>query len=430
VHGYFPLIRSHPHFLAFGALLCGSASFGQTWFVSLFGAEIRGQFGLTHGDFGEIYSFATLASGISIIWLGRIIDHVSLAKFSAAVFVGLGVSAFGMAYCLNALLLGVVIFGLRLCGQGLLTHTATTSMARFFDTNRGKAISVATLGFPISEAFMPLTVVAVTATIGWRNSWLVWATLTLVVLLPLTLLLLHRSRYLWSPDERSSKDAERAPGAAGRTPESSERPASTSASRVRPARSWTRGEVVRDTRFHLMLPYLLAPAFISTGVMFHQVHLVETKGWSLQWFATGFIAYGAAKVVGSLVGGPLVDRYSARSLFSTFLMPMAVGVAILGVSDHPFAAIAFLGLTGVTNGLSGPIGGAFWAEVYGPRHLGAIRAMAVAIMVLGSALSPAVFGWLFDAGIDFSVVLYGSTVLAFVSTVLSFIALRRTKETV
>ena len=173
-----------------------------------------------------------------------------------------------------------------------------------------------------------------------------------------------------------------------------------------------------------MLPYLLAPAFISTGIMFHQVHLVDTKGWTLEWFASGFIAYGIAKVVASLVGGPLVDRYSARVLFPTFLIPMGLGVLLLAVSDSPFVGVAFLALSGVTNGLGGPIGGAFWAEVYGTQHLGAIRALAVSIMVLGSALSPVMFGWLFDLGATFSLALYGCCIIAVVSTALAALAMR------
>ena len=192
-------------------------------------------------------------------------------------------------------------------------------------------------------------------------------------------------------------------------------------------KSWTRAEVLADRRFRLILPYLLAPAFISTGVLFHQVHLVDTKGWSLDWFATGFIAYGIAKVAASLVGGPLVDRYSARALFPTFLAPMGLGVLLLAVSDSPLVAFVFLALCGVTNGLGGPIGGALWAEVYGTRHLGAIRALAVAIMVLGSALSPVVFGWLFDSGATFTFALYGCCFIAVISTGLAVVAMRQPK---
>ena len=405
---YLQLLRTHPHFLGFGVLLCASASFGQTWFISLFGGEIRAAFSLSHGDFGAIYSAATLASGVSLVWVGRLLDRVTLPRFSSAVFMGLGLAALGMWYCPNIMVLGLAFFGLRLCGQGLLTHISVTSMARYFDANRGKAISVATLGFPLTETVFPLTVVAVSAAVGWQTSWLVWSLVVLAGLLPLSLYLLQRSQYLWQPLDVSA--------AQRHTVETSPSSISTS--------GWTRERVVRDRRFHLVLPYLLAPAFISTGIMFHQVHLVDSKGWPLEWFAAGFVAYGIAKIVGSLIGGPLVDRYSARALFPWFLAPMSLGVLLLGMTDAPLVAFVFLALTGVTNGLSGPIGGAFWAEVYGTGHLGAIRALAVAIMVVGSALSPVVFGSAFDAGISFSATLYASFAIAAGATALAFIAMR------
>ena len=429
MRSYLRLWRSQPEFLTFGVLLCASASFGQTWFVSLFGGDIRAEFDLTHGDFGAIYSLATLASAVTLVWVGRLIDRVPLLTFSCCVFAGLAVASFGVFQATHFMVVAVAMFGLRLCGQGLMTHIAVTSMARYFDADRGKAISVATLGFPLAESVLPLTVVMVTASLGWRDAWLLWSVAVAGLLLPLSVWLLQRSRALWDvsqlvdhrpamvekneASEQGSNDSSELVGAT-----ESETAIDTS------PRSWTRAEVLADPRFRLMLPYLLAPAFISTGIMFHQVHLVDTKGWTLEWFASGFIAYGIAKVVASLIGGPLVDRYSARVLFPTFLLPMGLGVLLLAVSDSPFVGVAFLALSGVTNGLGGPIGGAFWAEVYGTQHLGAIRALAVSIMVLGSALSPVMFGWLFDLGATFSLALYGCCIIAVVSTALAALAMR------
>ena len=128
-----------------------------------------------------------------------------------------------------------------------------------------------------------------------------------------------------------------------------------------------------------------------------------------------------AKIVGSLIGGPLVDRYSARALFPWFLAGCRWEYCFWN-DGRSNGRVVFLALTGVTNGLSGPIGGAFWAEVYGTGHLGAIRALAVAIMVC-SAL-PVVFGSAFDAGISFSATLYASFAIAAGATALALIAMR------
>ena len=121
MRSYLRLWRSQPEFLTFGVLLCASASFGQTWFVSLFGGDIRAEFELTHGDFGAIYSMATLASAVTLVWVGRLIDRVPLLTFSCAVFAGLAVASLGVFQATHVVVVAVAMFGLRLCGQGLMT---------------------------------------------------------------------------------------------------------------------------------------------------------------------------------------------------------------------------------------------------------------------------------------------------------------------
>ena len=66
VRAYLGFAREHWRLLAFGALLTAFSAYGQTFFVSLFGAELRAEHHLSHGDFGGLYSVATLASGLSI----------------------------------------------------------------------------------------------------------------------------------------------------------------------------------------------------------------------------------------------------------------------------------------------------------------------------------------------------------------------------
>jgi MFS family permease len=139
--------------------------------------------------------------------------------------------------------------------------------------------------------------------------------------------------------------------------------------------------------------------FLLTGLFFHQVHLTETKGWDLQWYAFCFSAFAASQVVATLGTGPLVDRYGARRLMLVFLAPIAAGLAVLATTTSPGSALLYLALAGVSAGSSGTIGGALWAELYGTRHLGAIRALLSAIFVGATAVSPVLMGTLIDAGV-------------------------------
>ena len=399
---YLQFLAANRRFLGFGFALAFFSSFGQTFFISVFGDEIRGTFDLSHGDFGLVYSLATLASGLSIIWLGRKLDTVDLRLFSSALCAGLVVACFTMGFAPGVAVLVVAIYLLRLTGQGLLSHTAMTSMARYFDEARGKAIAVAGLGFPAGEAVLPILAVVVMERIGWRATWLVIAAGLCVIVIPLVLWLL-----------RGHAERHRAHLAAGNGLSSG------------PGRQWTRGEVLRDPRFYLLLPGVMAPGFIVTGLFFHQVHLVDTKGWSLTWFAGCFAVFAVAQLPAGLLAGPLVDRLGATRLLPVYLLPLAASLVVLATGSHMLVAAAFMALAGVTSGLGGTVVGSMWAEVYGVRHLGAIRAMATAIMVFSTAGSPVSMGWLIDAGVTMETIAWLCCAYTLVGAALAWVAMRR-----
>lgn len=377
--GYFTFLRENLRFLAFGFVLTLSSSFGQTYYIALFSADIRGDFGLSHGDFGLLYSLATLASGLSLVWVGRLIDRVDLRLYTALVCAGLVASCWFMALVPSVTALVLALFMLRFTGQGLMGHTAITSMARYFDAGRGRAIGIASIGHAVGEAVFPLTAVGLIAALGWRQSWGVVGLALAVVLALLVPWLLkgHGSRH-------------------GEHLERAARANETAAAR----RQWSRREMVRDVRFYMVLPAVLAAPFILTGLFFHQVHLADSKGWELAWYAACFVAFSAAAVVAGLLSGPLVDRFGAAPILPASLVPLALGLLTLVAFDHEAAAALYLTLTGLAAGASFTVPSAMWAEVYGVAHLGAIRALVSAIVVVSTAVSPAAMGGLIDLGVS------------------------------
>ena len=265
----------------FGFLLSLFSSFGQTFFIALFGAEIRAEYGLSNGGFGAIYSLANLTSGLTMIWLGAVLDRMSLLRYAAGATVALGAACVLMALGQSAVLLALALFGLRLSGQGMLSHAAVTGMARAFQRSRGKAIAIAALGHPAGEALLPIGAVGAAALLGWRGVWLGAAALLLAALLSLIALLARHDRW---------RQAAPAAGAEAAAP------------------SFTRADLLRDGRFYLLCPALVGPPFVVTGLFFHQVPLVEAKGWQLAMFASSFAAYAVASTAGSVLCGALVDR--------------------------------------------------------------------------------------------------------------------------
>jgi MFS family permease len=367
-----------PRFLAFGFFTAFASSFGQTFFIALSSADIRAEFDLSHGDFGLIYSCATISSAGLLIWAGRKIDDIDLRPYTCIACIGLSLACLGMASVGSALWLIPVIFGLRFTGQGLLTHVSAVSMARYFDSHRGKALSVAAMGYPAGEALFPTVAVALIATLGWRHMWLGLGIVLLVVLVPFMLWLLK------GHSERHKQLDIRARSRTGN---------------VKITGS-TRAQVLKDGRFYVLLPSFLALSFIGTGFFFHQVHLTQSKGWSLPLFVSFFVVYAIAQTFSALLSGWLVDRFEARRLMQFYLLPAALGLAFIAVFDAPWCGAVFMAFMGLSSGAISVIHGAIWAEIYGIAHLGAIKALGAALMVLSTALSPPVMGVALDAGVS------------------------------
>ncbi len=365
-------IRDNARWLAGGFLMTFFSSFGQTFFISLSAGDIRAEYGLSHGDFGLIYMIATLGSALTLPKLGQIVDRYPARQVAFIIMPMLALAAVMMSFSRNIVLLAVTIYMLRLFGQGMMTHNAMTAMARWFSGQRGRAVSVTTLGHNTGEAIFPLLFVFVAGLVGWRNSWLAAAAVLVLLALPAIAGLIVVERAPRSSDPQSRKTQ---------------------------ARDWTRREVLRDPLFYLLLMGVMAPGFIGTTIFFHQVYLVELRGWSLEFFATSFTFMAAMTITFALIAGQLVDRFSSVALLPSFLIPLGLSCLTLGLFEGQWAAFAFMGLLGISYGFSSTLFGSLWPEIYGLRHLGSIRAITVAILVFATAMGPGLTGYLIDVGI-------------------------------
>jgi len=385
---YPEFVRLYPYLSTFGLICTFFSSFGQTFFVSLFVPSFNEEFNLSNSTFGLLYSGATVLSALSLIWIGKWIDHMLLKKY---VLLNISILLIGITLLFSAWIIPILFVGLyflRLGFQGLLTHTTHTVMARYFVLNRGKALSIANLGYPIGEAFLPLVGAIVIASIGWRLSWVVVALLILCIMLPIVLWLL--SNIPADPKEIQTADGM----------------STLSEDEIR----WTRRLVIRDPRFYKILPLFIASPFLLTGLFLFQVSLAEYKGWTIELIATSFIMFATGRTLFSLIGGPLIDRFSAKKLFPYMLLPSALGLIAISFTAHPWVAFFYMLMLGMGEGLASGIKTALWAEIYGVRSLGAIRSLMSFVLIFGTAISPFLFGYLIDLGISFDQITLGSVV--------------------
>ncbi len=380
---------------------------GQTFFVSLFSSQIRSELSLSHGEFGALYSAATLASAFVMIWTGTLVDRIDLRKFSIVVVTLLAIGCWGMSMSYIVPVLGVSIFLLRHAGQGLMFLCSSTAMVRYLEPVKGKASSISSMGYPLGEAIFPSIAIAMLLAFGWRTSWQFYGGFLLLVIVPLvfTVLSNHKSRHL-SYLQKINAEQE-------------------NVGREYRRRQWQRSEVIRDPKFYLILPGLLSQPLMFTGFIFHQVHLVESKGWDLTVWGSLFVVYALVSVAFNLICGGLIDRFGASRIVPFHPIPMAIGLLALSLSSAPHTALVFLVMTGITVGLASPLSTPFFAELYGNKHIGSIKSLSTSMMVLFSAISPVVIGWMFDLGVTLeTLTLCGSIYIAVTST-LAYWTLRK-----
>lgn len=370
--------RSWP-LLLFGMLTVFWGNFGQSFFISWYGASFQESMQLSATEYGSAYSTATLASGILLMWIGAAIDKVPLRWFVTFAAAGLFLATISLSQTSSLYGLIGCLFMLRFFGQGLLPHTGITTMAREFTIHRGKAVSIASTGVPLGEILLPSFALLLIGVFDWQVSWLIIGCSIPCIYLPISLMLLRRSR-----GEQYREQA----------------PANATTRTFPPRIDGSRRTLLKDYRFWLALPAILAAPFIVTGIFIHQPFILPEMGWTPVLFARCFVFYGISHWISSMYMGALVDRFSGVQLFKFYPIPMLAGLLICAFAHGEWVAYLLMTLLGLSIGSSNPIINGLWAEVYGTRHLGAIRALISSFAVISTAASPVLFGLFIDRGIS------------------------------
>jgi len=358
--------------ILFGFIFTFFSSFGQSFFLGLFNSSIRDALSITHGQFGSIYASATLLSSFILIWIGKKIDDINILKFASYVVALLAISCFLFSKITSVFFLFFSIFLIRLSGQGLMSHTATTTIARFFEKSRGRALSTTWLGLSLAEFILPLLIVFLLTFIDWRNIWIVISILVIVVLPIASLSLVKKIRL----DSRESSNIKKV--------------------KIKEIKQWKRGEVLKDYRFYIVCLSMLAMPSIATGTFVYQSFIVSSKNWGPYVIAQSFMVYSVLSVITLFLSGFLIDKFSSRKLLIYMNIPLLVSTFVLYYFNTPISSFFFLGLIGISNGLANVLGSATWAEVYGVKYIGSIKALTTALMVFSTAFGTAFFGILID----------------------------------
>lgn len=381
--------------LSFGLSFTFMSSFGQTFLISLFVPYFLEDFSLSNATFGSLYSVATLVSAGTLPYLGQWIDYLPLRTYSQLVATGLLIASLTVALSWHIALLFVGLILLRLSGQGLSSHTAQTAMARYFVHERGKALSISSLGYPIGEGVLPLAIAGLLSILSWRMTWGLIVIVIAVVFIPMVRIVLDKQERAPSDDEDSPADKNES--------------------------SWPIYQMLlSDLRFWLLIPAVLLPAFWVTGLFLYQVSIAEQLSWSATLIASAFVGFAGSRIVSSLSIGPVIDYYSARTVFPFYLLPFGVGLLFAYYHPGSWSAFGYMILIGATMGIGSNVKSALWAELYGRDIIGTVRSLFSSLMVFSTAMSPFLMGWAIDRGIAMESIILIALITVAAATFMAF----------
>jgi predicted MFS family arabinose efflux permease len=381
--------------ILFGFIFTFFSSFGQSYFLGLFNSSIREALSITHGQFGSIFASATLCSSLLLIWVGKKIDDVNIFKFAFFVTILLSFACFFFSRITSVFLLFIGIFLMRFSGQGMMSHTASTTISRYFTRTRGRALSISWFGLSSAEFVMPVLMVYLLTIIDWQNLWIIFS-ITVLIVLPIVSFLLIKNLNL---DSREANDENK---------------------KEVEIKQWKRREVIKDYRFYIISSNMLAMPWIFTGFAVFQSFVQTSKGWGPYVIAQSFMSYSIFSVLTLFLSGFLIDKYSSRKLLIYMNIPLLLSVIVLFSFDTPVTAFVFLGLVGISNGFANILGSSTWAELYGVKYLGSIKALTTSLMVFATAFGTALFGYLIDKGFTVGDIAVVSGTYIFISLILLF----------
>lgn len=413
------ILRSNWRLLGFGMLMTFWSAPGQTFFISLFGQEIRAALALSHSEFGGLYSAATLLSAAVILWSGKFVDSVTAPRLSCIVVAALAMSMLLLATVNHIAVLFVAFFLLRQLGQSLMMLISSTTMLRYLPEMRGKATALSSMGYIGAEAMLPIAVVMLSVILDWRQTLILLSVVLCVSIFTFIPILLRDF------DSRHAAYIERHRIANDSGSSESLKDATKATFKVLPQRQWARAEVLRDPRFYLLIPALLAQSLIFTGFIFHQGFILESKGWSWQWWASLFSAYALIALISKLIVGALIDRLSALVILPFGLIPLGLGLAVLALGDSVYHAMGFFIGLGITTGVQTTLSGPVMVELYGDKNLGSIKSVFSSLIVFGTGITPFVMGIFIDRGIQIETLAWYSIIYIVFAIFLLGFAFRR-----
>jgi MFS family permease len=380
------LLLKHPNLLSFSILQIIFSAPGQTFLIALIVIPIFSELDISMTQFAGLYSAATLMASLCLNPAGRFVDQWSVNRI---VFINSFLMALGcvlLATSTTITQLFIAFFFLRFIGQGVFGLTSSIILINAFEKNRGQAVGLMTLGFPLSEIIYPTLTLFLLGSMGWRNTYLIFALSYLVIMLPLQFILIKRSKLkkgAYFPDEMLGQP-ETLLGVDKKT-------TLTSVSLTVP-------QVIKSSTFYLVTIANCVPALVMTGLFFHQEIMFKTNGWEISNVAIGIVIYALCKAISSVSMGSIIDKYGPLWPFVITILLLSTGTLITAYGGPNIMIFIYFGIMGMALGISSPVMNVVYPNLYGVKHIGAIKGLMATFRNGLTAFAPLLIAIVLDMG--------------------------------
>ena len=339
-------------------------------------------------QFAAAISLATALGGISMVFIGPLVDRIGPRRlmlagafFSAVGLTGLSLqNAFIFFFLFQAINRAL---GPNLFGGPVLNATVT----KWFVVNRGWALAIGSIGVSLGGIIAPISMTAVVDNFGWRTGYVTMAGVVLLIIVPIAFIM------------------RRQPEDVGLLPDGISRTSSAGAERARAAvasddrQTHTRRQAIRTPGFWLLTLGYGLNAVALGSVSFYAIPFASSIGFTRLIGATGMTINGFGNLTAKAIWGYGLQRIDPRRLAGAAFSTSATGVLLMVISSNVESVLVlWVGffLYGLGFGGTIPISEFLWARYFGRRHIGAIRGVGRPLSLVFSLGAPVAIGVIYD----------------------------------
>jgi MFS family permease len=361
---------------------------GQTFGVAVFNPSFREALNLTHTQLTGAYMVATLLAAVPLSIVGGLMDRFGIRRVMTIVVILLGVACIFISQVAGLLMLFFAFFWLRFLGQGSLTLLSDNTLAMWFQARLGTVSGLRSVGVTVATAFVPVIILGLIQTFGWRWAYAILGLLVWAVMLPL-LALFFRNR---PEDIGQAVDGVKATEEDDAREKTQIRSSLVGTNRV----AYDLQGAMHTRAYWILMLMSAIWGMVITAIIFNILPLFMSRGLTEGNAVAIMAAMSIATAALQIFAGILADRVPLNLLLSMGFLLMTVGVGFLIGLGSVIMGYAFAIFIGVGSATLNAVSATVWVRYYGRKHLGKIRGSVWTATVAASSLGPFLMGITYD----------------------------------